>query len=352
MSCTALPFETTKMEKFQLLGKKPDDIKRWVIDQGLPSYTAGQLLDWIYIKRVHGFDEMTNLSKTTRTILNERAELYYSKPVHISESSDGTRKYLFQTSTGVFIEAVYIPETDRTTLCISSQVGCKMGCEFCMTGRMGFNSNLKSYEILNQILSIPESNKLTNIVFMGMGEPMDNIDEVLEALERLTASDGFAWSPKRVTVSTIGHIPGMQRFLKESKCNLAVSLHTAIPSQRLSWMPSQKAWPEDNIIRLLKTYDFSGQRRLSFEYIVFKGLNDSYLHADKLYSLLKGLECRVNLIRFHSIPATQFKSPEERIMQDFADYLNKKGLKTTIRKSRGVDIQAACGLLSTSIAKL
>jgi len=336
---------------FQLLGKNKKQIKQWVFEQELPSYTVNQLLDWIYQKKVHGFDEMTNLSKKTRSILDEKAELYYSKPVHTSESSDGTKKYLFKTIGGAFVESVYIPETDRATLCISSQVGCKMSCEFCMTGRMGFICNLKSYEILNQILAVPETDMITNIVFMGMGEPMDNIDEVLQTLDRLTAEDGFAWSPKRITVSTIGQIPGMERFLKESKCHLAISLHTAIPSQRLSWMPSQKAWPVADIINLLKSYDFSGQRRLSFEYIVFKGLNDSRLHADELCRLLKGLECRVNLIRFHSITGTQFKSPVENTLHEFADYLNRKGLKTTVRKSRGEDIQAACGLLSTTVSK-
>jgi 23S rRNA (adenine2503-C2)-methyltransferase len=333
---------------YQLLGKNLAEIRQWVFEQGMPSFTANQLLDWVYSKRVHCFDEMTNLSKATRTLLNEKAELYYSAPVHVSESTDGTKKYLFKTIGGAFIESVYIPEIDRDTLCISSQVGCKMGCEFCMTGRMGFNSNLKSFEILNQILSVPESEKLTNIVFMGMGEPMDNIDEVMRALERITAADGFAWSPKRVTVSTIGHIPGILRFLKESKCHLAVSLHTAIPSQRLLWMPSQKAWPVENLINTLRSYDFGGQRRLSFEYIVFDGLNDSRMHADKLCDLLKGLECRVNLIRFHSIPNSPFKSPDEKKLHDFADYLNKRGLKTTVRKSRGEDIKAACGLLSTN----
>lgn len=339
------------MERFQLLGKGLEEIKSWVVSQGLKPYVAIQLIDWIYLKRVHGFAGMTNLSKKTREILDKNAELYYSEPVQTSISSDGTKKYLFRTLNGSFIESVYIPESDRATLCISSQVGCKMGCEFCMTGRMGFISNLKSYEILNQILAIPETDELTNIVFMGMGEPMDNIDEVLKSLERLTSDDGFAWSPKRVTVSTIGQIQGMLRFLNESKCHLAVSLHTAIPSQRLEWMPAQKAWPESELIRILKTFDFSGQRRLSLEYIVFKGLNDTRLHADELLKLLKGLECRVNLIRFHSIPGSQFKSPDESVMQEFADYLNKKGLKTTIRRSRGEDIQAACGLLSTTVSK-
>lgn len=337
---------------YQLLGKNRIQLREWVVSLGLPAFTADQLTDWIYKKKVHSLDDMTNLSKKTKAVIKENAELYYSAPVHVSESVDGTKKYLFKTSTGSFVESVYIPDDERATLCISSQVGCKMGCTFCMTGRMGFVSNLTSYEILNQILAVPESELLTNIVYMGMGEPMDNIDQVLISLDRLTADDGFAWSPKRITVSTIGHIPSLKRFLVESKCHLAVSLHTAIADQRVEWMPAQKAWPAEEIIKLLKTVDFSGQRRLSFEYIVFKGLNDTKVHADKLLQLLRGLECRVNLIRFHAIPNTAFVTTDEKRLIELSDYLNRKGLKTTIRKSRGEDIKAACGLLSTTVSKL
>lgn len=340
------------MEKYQIIGKKPSELKEWVSANGLPSFVAKQMLDWIYDKRVFDFDQMLNLSKTSRSFLKENAVIYKSDPVQVSESSDGTKKYLFRTEGGFLIETVMIPDNDRVTLCVSSQSGCKMGCEFCMTGRMGFFTSLKSWEILNQIFSVSESKDISNVVFMGMGEPMDNIDEVLCALDVLTSDYGLAWSPKRITVSTIGHIPNMKRFLDESKCHLAVSLHTAISSQRQSWMPSEKAWPADKIIQLLKTYDFSGQRRLSFEYIMFKGLNDSKLHAEKLISLLKGLECRVNLIRFHTIPDSQFVSPDEKVLIDFANYLNSRGLNTTIRKSRGEDIQAACGLLSAKVSKL
>lgn len=323
-------------------------VKAWVVEQGLPAYTATQLMDWIYHKRVRAFEQMSNLSKNTRAVLEERATIYRVEPAQAVHSTDGTIKYLFPTQSGDCVEAVFIPENDRATLCVSSQAGCKMGCAFCMTGRMGFLSNLAACEILNQVLSIPGVNDLTNVVFMGMGEPMDNLDDVLRALERMTAADGFGWSPKRVTVSTIGVLPAMKRFFAESQCHLAVSLHTAMPDQRAAWMPSQKAWPLEEIVSWLKTCDFGRQRRLSFEYIVFKGLNDSVAHADQLARLLKGLDCRVNLIRFHSIPDSPFASPDEQTLQFFCDRLNKKGLRTTIRKSRGEDIQAACGLLSTT----
>jgi 23S rRNA (adenine2503-C2)-methyltransferase len=335
------------MEKYPILGKRPEELRAWLIEQGLPAYAAKQLHEWIYVKRVRRFEDMTNVSKANRLLLSERADLGFSDPVHASHSVDGTVKYLFQTPQGHLIETVYIPEADRATLCVSSQVGCKMNCAFCMTGRMGFQAQLPAREILNQILSVPASETLTNIVFMGMGEPLDNVDEVMRALEVLTSEDAFAYSPKRVTMSSIGVHPGLLRFLDESKCHLAISLHTAIPSQRLSWMPSEKSWPIEETIALLKKYDFSKQRRLSFEYILFKGLNDSPAHAKALIALLRGLDCRVNLIRFHTIPDTPFKTPDEMTVQSFADNLNAKGLKTTVRKSRGEDIQAACGLLST-----
>lgn len=339
---------SVKMEKFQIIGKNKAELKEWVLAQGLPSYTAGQLMDWVYRKHAVTFDAMTNLSKNTRSLLNDKAEIFLKGPAHSEKSEDGTIKYLFGTTTSDdFVETVYIPDDERATLCVSSQVGCRMGCAFCMTGRMGFRKGLKSYEILNQILSVPEFDKLDNIVFMGMGEPMDNIDEVLRALWCLTSQDGLAWSPKRITVSTIGHMPGLRRFIEESKCHLAISLHTAVPSQRQSWMPSEKAWPVEETVKYLRTIDFSGQRRLSFEYIVFKDMNDDIAHANELIKLLKGIECRVNLIRFHTIPDTPFKSPDEITVRNFAEYLNKKGIRTTIRKSRGEDIKAACGLLST-----
>jgi len=280
--------------------------------------------------------------------LLEKSDLGFSEPIHTIHSIDGTNKYIFKTNQGYLIESVYIPDTDRGTLCVSSQVGCRMGCQFCMTGRMGFKAQLNVQEILNQIMSIPELGSLTNIVFMGMGEPMDNIDEVMRTLEILTSEEGFAWSPKRITVSSIGVHSGLLRFLQESKCHLAISLHTPLSVQRQNWMPSEKAWPIEETIRILRNFEFSKQRRLSFEYIVFKGLNDTLLHARSLLALLRGLDCRVNLIRFHTIPDTLFKSPDEMAVQYFADFLNANGLKTTIRKSRGEDIQAACGLLSTN----
>jgi 23S rRNA (adenine2503-C2)-methyltransferase len=268
-------------------------------------------------------------------------------PSQESASVDGTKKYLFTTPDGNFIETVYIPDEDRHTLCVSSQVGCKMNCLFCMTGKQGFTSNLSAAEILNQILSVPEADKLTNLVFMGMGEPMDNLPNLLRALEILTADYGYAWSPRRITVSTIGVIPKMKIFLEHTKCHLAISMHSPFTDERLKIMPVEKPFPIAEVLAELKKHDFSHQRRVSFEYIMFDGFNDSMRHAVEMVRLLKGIDCRVNLIRFHAIPNVDLKTSNEDKMVFFRDYLTSNGITTTIRKSRGEDIFAACGMLST-----
>ncbi len=336
------------MEKEYLAGKTLDELIGIVTRMGMPRFTAGQMAAWLYEKQVRSIDEMTNLSKLNRERLTAEYEIGYSAPVEEMRSVDGTVKYLFKTASGNFVESVYIPDRERATLCVSSQVGCKMNCYFCMTGKQGFNSQLTAREIMNQIISIPETATLTNLVFMGMGEPLDNLDEVMKALTILTAKWGFAWSPKRITVSTIGVKRNLARFLDETDCHLAVSLHNPFPEERLSIMPVQKAYPIADIISLLRNYDFSHQRRLSFEYIMFSGFNDSLRHAEALARLLKGLNCRINLIRFHAIPGVNLKTSIESDMVIFRDYLNRKGFTCTIRTSRGEDIFAACGMLSTA----
>ena len=263
-------------------------------------------------------------------------------------SVDGTVKYLYRVGEGHYVEAVYIPEEDRATLCVSSQVGCKMNCKFCMTGKQGFTGNLTAGQIINQINSLPERDKLTNVVMMGMGEPLDNLDEVLKALEVMTASYGYGWSPKRVTLSSVGLRKGLQRFVEESDCHLAISLHSPVPQQRRELMPAEKAFSITEIVELLRNYDFSKQRRLSFEYIVLKGVNESLLYAKELLKLLRGLDCRINLIRFHAIPGVDLEGADMETMTALRDYLTSHGLFTTIRASRGEDIFAACGMLSTA----
>jgi len=262
-------------------------------------------------------------------------------------SSDGTKKYLFPAGEGKFIETAYIPEKNRHTICLSTQVGCRMGCLFCMTGKQGFQGNLTASEILNQFRSIPEWALLTNIVYMGMGEPLDNPDEVMKSLEILTSEWGFGLSPKRITVSTIGIIPAMLRFLESSKAHLAVSLHSPFDEERQMLMPVQNKYPLKEVLAKIRDWDFGRQRRVSFEYILFKNLNDSPAHVNELARILNGIRCRVNLIRFHPIPDTSFESPDEKDVIAFRDRLNDKGITATIRASRGEDIRAACGLLST-----
>ena len=335
-----------------LIGKTLDELKAVVSELGMPNFAAKQIADWLYKKRVVSIDEMTNLSVAHRERLKEQYNIGREVPVSAQYSKDGTIKYLFSVKQeNNFIESVYIPDKERATLCVSSQVGCKMNCLFCMTGKQGFSAQLSAAEIMNQILSVPNSEKLTNLVFMGMGEPLDNVSELFKALEILTADYGFAWSPRRITVSTIGVLPGLERFMNESQCHLAISLHSPYHEQRLDWMPIEKAYPIERILQLLRTYDFSHQRRLSFEYILFGGLNDDILHAKELASLLQGIPCRINLIKYHAIPEVDLPSTQMDKMEPFRDYLSSKGIICTIRASRGEDILAACGMLSTKEVK-
>jgi 23S rRNA (adenine2503-C2)-methyltransferase len=331
--------------KERLLGKTPEELKAIALEVGLPAFAGKQMAQWLYQKRVHSIAEMTNLSKQGREALAERYEVGLTLPVDVQTSADGTKKYLFPVGEG-FVEAVMIPEEDRKTLCVSSQAGCKMSCKFCMTGRQGFHGHLEPADILSQFFGVEEAGELTNTVFMGMGEPLDNWDNVQRVLEILTAPWGLAWSPKRVTLSTIGVLPSLKKFLDESKCHLAVSLHNPFPEERLEMMPVQKAWPIESVVALLHQYDFTGQRRVSFEYTVFAGWNDTPRHAAALLKLLQGLECRVNLIRFHRIPDFPYGPASRERMEAFRDLLVKGGLIATIRASRGEDIFAACGLLA------
>ena len=330
-----------------LFGKTLDELKLIVSELGLPAFTAKQIADWLYKKEVSSIDEFSNLSKVARQKLQERYVFGLTAPIKMQRSVDGTRKYLFPIGESNFIETAMIPDDDRVTVCVSSQVGCKMNCRFCMTGKQGFQANLSTTDILIQLRSIEEFSRITNIVFMGMGEPMDNLDNVMRALEILTADWGYAMSPKRITVSTVGIVPGMKEFLANSKCHLAVSLHNPLPDQRADMMPVQKKYPIQEVIDVIRRHDFGLQRRVSFEYIMFAGLNDTPRHVSALAALLKGIDCRVNLIRFHSIPDSPFQGSDEATIQQFKDALNARGVLTTVRASRGEDIQAACGLLST-----
>ncbi len=334
--------------KKTLMGMTLDELTATARTLGLPSFVGKQMAGWLYDKHVTAIADMANISKANRARIEEAYTVGAMMPAERLESKDGTVKYLFPTAAGKYVETVFIPDGERATLCVSSQVGCKMNCLFCQTGKQGFEGNLTAADILNQIYSLPERERLTNVVFMGQGEPMDNLDSVLRATEILTADYAYAWSPKRITVSSVGIKNKLHRFLDESQCHVAISLHSPIPAQRRQLMPAEGQMGIKDVVELLKQYDFSRQRRVSFEYIVFGGVNDSPLHARELVKLLRGLECRVNLIRFHQIPGVDLHGADDTKMEELRDYLTGHGVFTTIRASRGEDIFAACGLLSTA----
>ena len=369
------------MEKRTLLGMSPDELREVARQLGMPAFTGSQIAKWLYVQHASSIDEMTNISKANRERLKEQFTVGAMPPVDEQRSVDGTVKYLFPVLTTKpspavsqptatkesyplapcplplapdtplapqYVETVYIPDGDRATLCVSCQVGCKMNCLFCQTGKQGFQGQLTVADILNQIYSLPERDTLTNIVFMGQGEPMDNLDNVLRATQVLTADWGWAWSPKRITVSSVGVRNKLQRFLDESQCHVAISLHSPLPEQRARLMPAERGMGIEEVVELLRHYDFAHQRRLTFEYIVFGGENDTPRHAQAIVSLLRGLDCRINLIRFHQIPDVDLHGASEEKMVWLRNFLTAQGITTTIRASRGQDIYAACGLLTTA----
>ena len=342
--------------KQTLLGKTLPELQQVALSVGLQKFAGKQLAEWLYVRCASSFEQMTNISLKGRQALEEQYTIGRHEPVAEAVSKDGTKKYLFRLSGDevkgdVFIESVYIPDNDRATLCVSTQAGCKMGCKFCMTGTLGFHGQLPASEILNQIFSIPDSDQLTNIVYMGEGEPMDNIDHVLRSLQVMTEPWGCAWSPKRITVSTVGVVTGLERFLKESECHLAVSLHNPFGAERQEIMPIEKRYHLTDVVAMLKQYDWQHQRRVSFEYICWHGQNDTIRHAKELVRLLKGLPCRMNLIRFHAGVDQAFASSDEKQMEWLRDYLSDHGITTTIRRSRGEDILAACGMLVNALSQ-
>ncbi len=339
------------MRKYPLIGLTLHELEDIAIAGNMPRFVGRQLAQWIYGKRVESFDEMNNISRRNREWLAEHYVIGREKPVKKMRSSDGTVKYLFPAGEGRSVETVYIPDKERATLCVSSQVGCKMNCYFCATGKMGFKAQLTAHQIINQILSAGASDglsDLTNVVFMGMGEPLDNLGEVMKVIEILTAQWGFAWSPKRITVSTVGKLPELKELLDRTSVHVAISVHTADARERGQLMPAQKAFPIASVMKVLSSYDFSHQRRLSLEYIMWRGVNDDIAHAEMLVKLIGNVRCRVNLIRFHAVEGVDLVPCSEERMLMMRNYLNSHGIIATIRVSRGEDILAACGMLSTS----
>ena len=331
-----------------LLGLTQRELQGLAEEMHLPAFVGRQIAEWLYRKGATSWDEMTNLSRATREMLAQHHEIGRQAPLVAQQSADGTAKYLFPTQAGGRVETVFIPDDDRGTICVSCQEGCRMNCQFCATGKQGWSGHLTTTDILNQIYSLPRRDRLTNIVFMGQGEPLDNLDNVLRATEILMAPYAWAWSPKRITISTVGLRKGLRRLLDESPCHIAISMHNPFADERAAMMPAQHSYPLTEMLDLLRRYDWTGQRRLSFEYIIFGHQNDTRRHANEVVRLLQGLECRVNLIRWHAIPGQEtLHEADTQRMEAFRDHLNSQGLRCTIRASRGQDIDAACGLLNT-----
>ena len=332
--------------KTPLIGMNLDDLIAVAADCGMPRFAGKQMARWLYVKRVREIDAMTDLSVAARARLAEKYCIGRAEPKLRTVSMDGTAKYLFEGVGKRDIESVMIPDADRATLCVSSQAGCKMNCRFCMTGRQGFHGDLTAAQIINQMLSVEEAERLTNVVFMGMGEPMDNPVAVERAIEIMTAPWGFAWSPKRITVSSIGKIDALRHLIQHTQVHIAISVHSPFGPEREGLMPVERAYPLKEVMGMLREYDWAHQRRLSVEYIMWRGVNDDMAHADALARLIKGMHCRVNLIRFHAIPDVELRTATEHAMTAFRDRLNERGITATIRASRGEDIMAACGMLA------
>lgn len=355
--------ETETTGKDILLGKTLEELRLVAEDCGMPGYASKQINGWLYNKHVTSISEMTDLSKISRERLSQKYDVGCCEPVDVAEDKDGTRKYLFPARNGGFVETVFLPEGKRAAVCISSQVGCKMHCAFCLTGRGGFKSQLSAAEILNQLYSLPERDKLTNIVLMGQGEPLDNYDNVMRAYEILTGKDGFGFSPRRITLSTCGVLPKLKRLVAESEMNIAISLHSPFHEERMEIMPAERAFPINDVVAFLKTCEefrdtygvtereTSHQRKLSFEYVLLKGKNDTPKHISALKHLLKGLDCRMNVIPFHSYHGCLFQSPTQEEAMAFCQELERNGIRATMRRSRGKSISAACGMLAARRSK-
>jgi 23S rRNA (adenine2503-C2)-methyltransferase len=352
-----------------LFGLTPKELKPIVESLSMKGFAAEQLARWMYARRAQSFGEMTDLPLAARRRLSEEYSLDFGLPAKRSASADGTVKYLFRAGDSKraaepsepsaarpprfveapprFVEAAYIPTDDRKTLCVSTQAGCRMGCLFCMTGKQGLQGHLSASEILSQVRGIPESAALTNVVYMGMGEPLDNLENVLRSLEILTSDWGFGFSSQRVTLSSVGLLPALEEFFRRSKVRFALSLHSPFEEERRSLMPVQNVHALSQVLAFLKEAQRTDARRITIEYILFEGVNDSPRHRRELVRILRGLKTRVNLIHYHAIPGSPLRGSSDRVLAEFQEALVSNGISASVRRSRGEDIQAACGLLST-----
>jgi 23S rRNA (adenine2503-C2)-methyltransferase len=328
----------------------PAELELWAQQEGQPAYRARQLLKWLYSQNVFDFQAMTDLSKDFRGWLAENARSSCLRREKVLTDVDGTRKLLFQLQDGDRIESVLIEEEKRLTLCLSSQVGCAYGCRFCLTGRDGYRRNLTTGEIVDQICGarreLGKGERLTNLVFMGMGEPLANLDQVLKALEIITSDRGLNFSTRRITLSTVGLIPEMLKLSSLFPIKLAVSLHAADNETRSEIMPINKRYPLEELLRACRELDLPRRNRITFEYLLLGGVNDSPEEARKLAKLLRGLRAKINLIPFNEYPGAEFKSPSSTRVEEFQKILQYKHFTATVRQSRGAGIMAACGQLT------
>lgn len=324
------------------------EIESFLVRNGYDQAYAVKTATSFYRKRIGSFSGMKDLPRSLKELLSGSFSSGLVPPVTSEESADSTVKYLFRIA-GREIETVFIPDKKRATVCVSSQAGCRMGCPFCLTGRYGFKGNLTAGEIINQIYSIPDAKKITHVVFMGMGEPMDNLEEVLKACEILTSQWGFAFSPRNVTVSTVGIGPAIRDFLTRSGCNLTLSLHSPFPAGRAEVVPAERAYPAREIIEMMKSWPATKKRRFSIAYVMISGINDTDGHLGELVKLLKGSSVRINLLPYHRIPGDSIHSSSRERMNYFRHNLTLSGISASIRKSRGEDISAACGLLASGL---
>lgn len=339
------------MDKTDIKNLSLDDLEGFLLGLGKERYRAKQIFKWLYQKGAGSFEEMTNLSKEFRRELAERAAISMLTPERVEVSSDGTKKYLFLLEDGASVESVLIPEEGRATLCISSQVGCAMGCRFCLTGTFNLQRNLQCSEIVNQVCAIRESENITNVVLMGMGEPLANLSNVVRALNILISPDGFQISNRRVTVSTCGLVPEMESLGRAVTVNLAVSLNATTDEQRDILMPINKKYPIAALLDACRNFPLPNRRMITIEYVMIRGLNDSLDDAKRLVKLLRGIPVKVNLIPFNEFDGCDFRSPLQEAIDHFHRYLLDKNITVITRASRGGDISAACGQLKAKLEK-
>jgi 23S rRNA (adenine2503-C2)-methyltransferase len=341
--------------KADLKGMSLSEMEAWVEEVGLPLYRARQVRRWLFKAWVRSFEDMTDISKSLRGSLAEKARINHLEEVKVETSVDGTRKYLFKLQDAHLIETVLIPERDHVTLCISSQAGCAMNCRFCVTGKQGLKRDLTVAEILDQVVhvkrALTDPERLTNIVFMGMGEPLANYDRVVRAIGNLVAEDGMNFSHRTVTLSTCGLVPQIRKLGRDTKVNLAVSLNGADDETRSYLMPVNRSYPLGELVSAMRGFPLPNRRMITIEYLLIRGVNDRDEDASNLVSLLKGLRAKINLIPLNPHPVLKMETPSRERVLRFQEVLTRHHLTAIIRKSKGRDISAACGQLSGEMTR-